>query len=394
MARVADDLAQRLAQARDRAGFSQDEVAVLVGQPRPVVSAWETGARRPSLRELEKLAMIYRTEVAELLGQEEEIHPQLEQLLFRDAGGRLDAGGKFQLQRFLAFLDEYGDLLHLLDEPPGLTRSPFRIVDGFLTKEDVRRRADEARSFLGIGDGAVVDLVGAADAAGITVYFAPLGADLMETVSGAFVPHREVGFAVVVNALTTPGHRQFTLAHELAHALFHGDHPYVGYYGRREAAERFANMLAAEFLVPVSALRARTEALGIARVTDPETAVYLQRYFLVSYRMLLVRLRAAGLASDAEIQKLKDVRPVHLAESLGFVISPDEWSQDPDTSTLARFHSRFLRLLRRALRDEVMSVSRAAAVTGLAQDAIEEFMAEPEPSGAEDDEYRFLAASG
>ena len=69
-----------------------------------------------------------------------------------------------------------------------------------------------------------------------------------------------------------------------------------------------------------------------ARVTDPETAVYLQRYLHVSYQMLLVRLRAAGPASEADVQRLRQVRPVHLAGSLGDAVSPDEWA--PDRSPL------------------------------------------------------------
>src|SRR6266487_4029012 len=82
------------------------------------------------------------------------------------------------------------------------------------------------------------------------IYLAPLGGDLRGTVSGAFLPHDEVGFSILVNAQTTPGRRQFTLAHELAHALFHGRRPYVGWLGRPEAVERFADQFAAEFLVP------------------------------------------------------------------------------------------------------------------------------------------------
>src|SRR5438094_438687 len=102
--RVDERLGPRLGRARERAGFSQEDVALLVGQPRTVISDWERSTRRPRADDLEKLAVIYRVSLDELLGGTEETRPQFEKLLFRDAGGHLDARGKFQLQRFLGFL--------------------------------------------------------------------------------------------------------------------------------------------------------------------------------------------------------------------------------------------------------------------------------------------------
>jgi transcriptional regulator with XRE-family HTH domain len=383
-----------LAAARERAGFSQEEVGLLVGQPRTVVSNWETDVRRPSARDLERLATIYRTSIETLLGHAVASRPEFEKLLFRDAGDRLDAQGKYEIQRFLGFLDDYAEVLQGLGEQPGLAQSPFSIGEGFYSKDDIRRRADEARHFLGVGEGPIGDLVGTVDASGVSVYFAPLGLDLAKTVSGAFVPHADVGFSIVVNSQTTPGRRKFTLAHELAHALFQGNHHYVGYFGRREAAERFANAFASEFLVPIAALRALVESLGISRVAEPEVVVYLQRYFGVSYGMMLVRLRAANLANEEEVAALRLVRPLQFAEALGYTIEADERVQNPDTWGLTRFPRRFLRLLRRALKESVISVSRAAAMTGVAHEDVEEFLTDLPPGKGDEEEFEYIAASG
>src|SRR6266487_838017 len=273
------DLGTALARARERAGFSQEEVALLVGQQRPVISNWESGTRRPNSHQLAKLTAIYRVSVDELLGGQPRARPDFERLLFRDAGERLDPAGKYEIQRFLGFLDDYGDLLEALGEPAGMMRAPLSLHEGFGSKDDIRRKAEEARSLLGIGDGPVGDLVGRCDLAGITVYFAPLGEDLKSTVSGAFLPHDRVGFSILLNVETTPGRQTFTLAHELGHALFHGNKIFVGYFGRREAVERFASAFAAEFLVPSHGLRAAVEGFGIAKVRDPEVVVHLQRLF-------------------------------------------------------------------------------------------------------------------
>jgi transcriptional regulator with XRE-family HTH domain len=387
-------LGPALARARERAGFSQDEVATLLNQPRPVVSNWEHGTRRPNPAQLEKLAAIYRVPLDELIGiAQERPRPDFERLLFRDAGSRLDALGKLEIQRFLSFLDAYGDFLNAMEAAPRMTESPLSLREGFLSKDDVRRKAEEARRFFRLGEGPVGDLWTLADLSGITVYRAPLGGDLRGTVSGAFLPHDEVGFSILVNSQTTPGRRQFTLAHELAHALFHGDHLYVGYLGRRQMPERFANEFAAEFLVPIQSLRSSVETLGLGKVEDPEAVIYLQRLFRVSFAMMLVRLQAANLTPAAVVARLREVQPVHLAERLGYPIEPDEWGQDPDRWGLRRFPPRFIRLLRSALDDRKISLGGAAAMTGLAHEDIEEFLAERPTSPEEREEFQYLRES-
>jgi transcriptional regulator with XRE-family HTH domain len=369
-------LGERLRRAREQRGYSQEDIAQLTGQPRTVVSNWESGTRRPNPHQLDKLSVIFRLSRGELLGEPPAPRPDFEDLLFRDAGDRLEPKGRFEIQRFLAFLDSYGQLLDALDEPPGLLSSPFKLGEGFSSKEDVRRRAEDARAYFRVGLGPIANLASLADSYGITIYYAPLGVDLRGTVSGAFLPHHRVGFSVLINGETTPGRQLFTLAHEIGHALFHGDRLYVNYFGRREAAERFANGFAGEFLVPTHHLRATVEGFGVAKVTDPEQVVHLQRFYGVSYDMILVRLSQANLVTDSDRDGLRAVRPVHLAARLGYQVDADEWVQDPETWGLARFPQRFLRLLRRAFNEHIITIGGAAALTGLAAEDIEEFLAD------------------
>jgi transcriptional regulator with XRE-family HTH domain len=387
------ELGDRLAKARERAGFSQDDVALLVGQQRPVISNWESGTRTPKVELLEQLAAIYRVSLAALLGEEPvEERPSFERLLFRDANERLGPAAKQEIQRFLAFLDAYGEFLDNLGEPAGLNKSPFSIGSGFSTREDVRRRAQLAREFLGLGDGPVGDLKSLVDLAGITVCVGALGSDLATAVSGVFVPHPRVGFSIVVNGQTTPGRQLFTLAHELAHALFHGDRQYVGYFGRREAHERFADAFAAEFLVPSQSLRSVVEKFGVSKVTDAEIVVHLQRIFQVSYATMLVRLRSAELIRAEDFQSLQDARPVHLAMQLGYSVTQDEWHQDPEAWGLLRFPQRFLRLLRRELLADNISVGTAARLTSLAHEDVLDLIKSQSPHANDAADIEYLAA--
>lgn len=386
----------RLSAARIRAGFSQDEVAELLRVKRPVISYWESGERSPNSRQLAQLAAVYRVEGVDLVSDRDPSpRPDLQALMFRDAAELLDERGKYDIQRFLGFLDAYGDFLSAMKEPPGLRHSPMSVAAGFSSRDDVRRKADDARAFLRLGPGPVPDLSAVLDGAGIAVYSGPLGSSLDSTVSGAFVNHGVTGFAVLVNSQTTPGRRRFTLAHELAHALFHGDAVTVSvsFSGRREGLERFADAFAAEFLVPVGALRSAVEGFGQSKVSDPETVVHLQRMFDVSYAMMLVRLRAANLLTPADDERLRRVQPVHLAQRLGYAPDADDWEQDPDRWGLASFPRRFLRLLRRALDEERISVGGAAQLTGLALEDIEEFASDGEPADEQRAELAYFDAA-
>lgn len=59
----------RLRAAREAAGLSQGQVAKLMNMHRPTISEMEAGNRRISAEELAKLADLYDTKVAWLLGE-------------------------------------------------------------------------------------------------------------------------------------------------------------------------------------------------------------------------------------------------------------------------------------------------------------------------------------
>ena len=55
---------ERLKAARERAGFTQVQVAGLLGQPQSFVSKCESGERRVDVVELENFAKIYKKSVS------------------------------------------------------------------------------------------------------------------------------------------------------------------------------------------------------------------------------------------------------------------------------------------------------------------------------------------
>jgi transcriptional regulator with XRE-family HTH domain len=97
-------LADRLREAREYLGFSQDEVAKSLNIPRSAVSLIESGQRRVEAIELQALAKLYQKSVASLTG--EEAPPELPEDVahLARAAARLTDADRVELTRFAEFL--------------------------------------------------------------------------------------------------------------------------------------------------------------------------------------------------------------------------------------------------------------------------------------------------
>lgn len=367
-------LADQLVRARSASGFGQDDVANALGVSRAMVSYWEAGKRAPNDRQLTSLSRLLRVPTGVLLGHEEPAPaPDIAAMLLRGADQAVLDDALGGLGEFAAFLDTFATLAEAAKFPVrGMHQSPFVTAVGFESADDARRKAEEVRAYLRLGLGPIGDMDSVCELLGITVYRAKLGADLTRTVSGAFLHHAEIGFAVLVNLEMTPGRRRFTLAHELAHALFDSaDNRYLVSTAAKPPRERFADSFAGEFLMPTEGMRRVMEEQGFGpRIEDPSEVIHLQRFFGVSYITALVRLRQTKFMTQARFDSFKEIRPVLLARSLGYDIGEEEHSPQPDLWRLERFPQRFRRLLRIAVQRGVVSVPSAAALTQLTIDEI------------------------
>ncbi len=381
-----EDLQAILARSRQRSHYSQDAVAGALGVSRAMVSYWETGSRTPNDRQLSGLARLYGVQLTDLI-KGRDVEPSgvdLAAMLLRSVP-TVDPEAVPGIRDFVRFLDRYAELSRVIKTPiRGLTQSPFVFRSEFTGKDDIRRKAEEVRAHLGLGTGPIADLDPVCERLGITVYRASLGGDLQRVPSGAFLHHPEVGFAIVVNLDMTPGRRRFTLAHELAHALFHSCETNCVVSHEHNPRERFADAFGGEFLMPGEGVRRFVEESGMTpRIVDAVDVVHIQRYFHVSWATALVRLRQMNAIDDPTFQNLKtSVRPVALAQSLGYLIDPTEHSLGVDTRPARRFPQAFLRMLRDAVITEVVSPSTAASFAGLALPEVLQILARPVP-GAE-----------
>lgn len=377
-------LPDALTEARRRSGLSQEDVAAALGVSRAMISYWESGRRSPSDRQLTSLANLYRVDPSDLVNGHLQDDADLAEMLFRGAPTGIPSRARLGLRDFVAFLQTYATLADEVGfELHGMKQSPFTVRPGFDSADDARRKAEEVRATLRLGVGGIGDLDWVCELLGITTYRAALGEDLQQTISGAFFAHPDVGFSILVNVEMTPGRRRFTVAHELAHALFHsdGDTPYVLSYSKKDRRERFADAFAGELLMPTEGIRRVMEEHGISRrIDDPSDVIHLQRFFNVSYYTALVRLRQSRILSNEKYREFRRVRPVILARALGYDIDDEEVQQDPDRWRISRYPRRFLRLLRIAVTSGTVSVQTAANIADITIDEVAELLS----SGLED----------
>lgn len=371
-------IAEKLGRARSDSGLGQEDVANALGVSRAMVSYWEGGRRVPNDRQLVALSRLLHTPIAVLLGTDEPAPvPDVAAMLMRGADQDLPDEARPGLREFAEFLDAYAELADAARFPiRGMHESPFVSGVGFESADDARRKAEEVRAYLRVGLGPIGDIDALCELLGVTVYRAPLGPDLTHTISGAFYGHPVVGFSILANLDMTPGRRRFTVAHELAHALFHSaPQRYIVSTSGKPPRERFADAFAGEFLMPTEGVRRVMEEHGFGpRIEEPAEVIHLQRFFGVSYVTALVRLRQAKLLTQPRLEQFKEVRPVLLARSLGFEIPEEEFSPRRDMWRLERFPPRFRRLLRHAVNQGVLSVPSAAALTRLSIDEITELV--------------------
>lgn len=366
-----------------RGGVSQRLIAEDLGVAREAISMWETGARAPSDEVLRRIAKLYGVSYGWLVGAEAGEAWSPEALMLRRAGTALTSAERSVLLDWLTFLDRWAE--RLLDLGAGSTRGPRRPpkpLDGLGPVYDTRRAptlAARVRDHLGVGDGPLPDLYALLDAFGVLVYRSDGlphvgGAGV---VSGAFVNHDALGYCVFVNVRCSAGRQAFTLAHELAHALFHyPERATVSLGGDRAQEERFANAFASHFLVPGKELRGLAKR-WIGGALDEYGAVQLAAHFRVSYAMMLYRLLDEGLAERADVDVWKTYSPVALADRLGIPADPFCHAPEGADGGLDRFPMSVRNAVHLALRAGRVHVSQAADILGVEAWVLEAELAPP-----------------
>ena len=333
----AEELGRRLRVAREARGLSQQAVADALGLPRTATTQMEAGNRSVSTLELAKLAELYLRPVSYFLqegarGEDEDVLVALHRAA---PGLDNDPATQEEVARCIGLCREGVTLERILGRsprsgPPSYeVRLPRSSWDAVVQGE---RTAVEERQRLGIGNAPIADISELIASQGIWAS----GVVLPNDMSGVFLRHSSIGFAILVNASHPRGRKRFSYAHEYAHALLDRDRNIaISSTGNSsEMVERRANAFAAAFLMPRNGVYAALRGLDKGLPSRQEQTIFdvasgghmdaefrsparsqridykdvtmLAHRFGVSYQAALFRLKSLRHVSHAESRKLLD----------------------------------------------------------------------------------------
>lgn len=364
-----EQLGLRLRRARENAGLTQAAAAEALGLSPPAVNQYETGKRGVDALTLERLGRLYGVSLRFFFGEDASRADWEEALLARTAQFAPEARSGV-LQLITALHD-----LVLLHERTGTTplqepHPPFApLPEAIVAPREVALWAEKTRRYFDLGVAPLPDLRGFLENQGFQVFAVPLGPG-PEALSGLFFQHPELGPIIALNADQAYTRRPFTMAHELAHALFHYDREVVLCRSHdQRPLERFADCFASFFLVPPEALQDYLTRSGWREVSSPEQIVHLARYFGVSYGAMYQRLTDdRRLATRARVS---DVKPIALAKALGYSPSRFEFGERP-LPLEERLPRVFLELAGEAIRERRLSAQRVAEMLGISELELED----------------------
>lgn len=350
-------ISQNLRRLRNGRKKTQKEVSEAAGISLPAYKKLENAQTQPRVTTLEKVAKALGLRLQELVTPVQ----QLQAVRFRSQKrmrSREDILADVSL-----WLDDYRFLEKQLDNT---VVYKLKNLSSTLTEHDPIERAKEAagkaREVLGLDKKEPIhDICGLLESAGVKVY------QLSSTSEGFFglsVGADDAGPAVIVNVWDRISVERwiFSAAHELGHLILHLDAFDVTNDIEDRAQEKEADTFASYFLMPDTGFHNEwEETYGLHPV---KRVLKVKRIYRVSYKTVLMRLIELDWA-DKNVWKQFNIAYKRMTgRSLTFKVEPyglraEEPSNLDDMDFIT---DRFYKLVRKAVEEEKISISRAAEI--------------------------------
>ncbi len=279
-------ISQKLLRSRNNMGLSKTEVARLAGIDVARIEALESGNVEPSGDEILILADVYKEDFRYFISNQNLSSAETVDELYRLNGGITNID-KRAIQSFIFHSANEQSLLDSLGETSETFVIP-RISNEKIWKNDGAKVAQALRQFLGYrNQDAYQNLYYEFRRIGIHIFRVKLEES---NLSGLFIRHPLAGKCVLVNYDENLYRQNFTLCHEVAHALMDGGCYNVSYQSQKDFREFRANAFASEFLMP----RAVVKQIDPCSLT-PESIVKYATKFRVNVPAFLIALETADV---------------------------------------------------------------------------------------------------
>jgi Zn-dependent peptidase ImmA (M78 family)/DNA-binding XRE family transcriptional regulator len=313
-------LGQRLSEARQARGLTQQEAADYLQCSRPILIAIEKGTRQAKPDEIVKLASLYGRTVHELVRPGEpvsDLQPHL-----RAAVSRVEPGNE-EMERAVTELQKFAENYRELEElmgmpmtynyPPEITLTDHIRVA--VLAEDIGVRE---RNRLGLGDQPIYALREILETdVGLRIMYS----DLPSRIAGMYAYAGDIGCCIVINRRHPANRRRASLAHEYGHVIIDRYSPGIDYLtlqGRKPTNEKFAESFGMSFLMPATSVRRRFNEIvstkGDFQVAD---LCRLSHLYFVSIEAMAYRFESLQLIPPGTIQHLRESQfPVREARTI------------------------------------------------------------------------------
>lgn len=372
-----ETLAANLRRYRSARELSQQDVADAAGLSRIGYRDIESGAVTPRADSLNRIAHALGVPVAHLLVPTR----TLTHVRFR-AHKRMSTRENV-LADTARWLDDFRELEDLLDDRLDWKLDDVAAHARRLRTNRAEKVAQLAREALGLRRGgheeSIRDICGLLDDHGIKVLTADVKS---EGFFGLSVGQEDAGPAVLVNTWDRVSVERwiFTAVHELGHLLMHPGAYDVTKTEEADDEEKEADLFAGHFLMPQQLFDKEWEdARGLGLV---DRVLKVKRIFRVSYQTVLWRVAAPLPAGERRPlwQRFNELFERQYSRSLSRTEEPDglepaafqngrpvaKAADEPARLLDADFREdRLYRLVRRAVEDQAITLSRAAEILGM-----------------------------
>ena len=325
-------------------GMTLDQASERTGIDKARLETIESGNIEPSGDEILILADIYREPVEFFIMNERSTSIEKASNLYRMYGGSFSSVDRQHIQEFLTLCRMEHEIEELLGSRPRIIAFSPGPVNPHM-KTAGREVADKLRVDIGLGDGPIKNLFQLTRRLNCHVFRRKLH---NSGVSGVMLRHDDFGPCILVNYLEGYFRQNFSIAHELCHALLDDDHTVTVSFNEPDDEQQEelrkrewrANTFAAHLLFPHSV----RERLPLGDTEDDRFRAVKRaaESYHVNPIVVLYALQEAGRLSEEQVKGLK----------LGLRISKHEQAAADMAAETTNVQQRLTRLLEAGLAPE------------------------------------------
>lgn len=273
-------IGDRLKQARQLTGITQESAATSIGMARTTLVAIEKGERRLKELELVNLCKLYNTKPSSILSPGK---TNTAIIKYRKIKKNVSYGT--DEEQAIELLFTLSQSAAKLEEVSGVKAVALQLPAYKINKLELKIQAEDAairvRQILGIGQSPISELISLLEfELGFRIFSRPLNS----SISGVYLYQDGLGHCILLNSKHPLTRRAFSAAHELGHAISAPEHIDVSLDKEHAASteERFSNYFASALLMPTSAIRKYFDSYRSSGVFSANHLVLMAKIFHVS----------------------------------------------------------------------------------------------------------------